>query len=109
MKKIKDDVEYYVDCNGDADFEENEFIYDDLDLDELSASLGGVLATSPPEHDGLAEHFANASNASSSNNSTSPSPSPSLANHSKDKSEDDRKRHKSLSEEVGSNMQDAEY
>ena len=92
-------MEYFVEFNTEADFEENEFIYDDLDLDELSASLGaGVLATSPPEHD--MDHFANMSNASSSNNSSSPSPSPSLANHSKDKSEDDRKRHKSQSDDV---------
>lgn len=35
IKKIKDDVEYYVDCNQEVNFEENEFLYDDLDLEEL--------------------------------------------------------------------------
>ena len=33
--RIKDDVEYYVDCNQDGDFEENEFVYEDLDLEDL--------------------------------------------------------------------------
>lgn len=31
----KDDVEYYIDSSQDPDFEENEFLYDDLDLDEI--------------------------------------------------------------------------
>ena len=34
IKKIKDDVEYYIDSSQEPDFEENEFIYDDLDIDE---------------------------------------------------------------------------
>lgn len=33
--KIKDDVEYYIDSSQDPDFEENEFIYDDLDLEDI--------------------------------------------------------------------------
>uniref|UniRef100_A0A8C1LA87 CCR4-NOT transcription complex subunit 3 n=1 Tax=Cyprinus carpio TaxID=7962 RepID=A0A8C1LA87_CYPCA len=35
IHKIKDDVEYYIDSSQDPDFEENEFIYDDLDLEEI--------------------------------------------------------------------------
>ena len=35
IRKIKDDVEYYMDSSQDPDFEENEFLYDDLDLDDL--------------------------------------------------------------------------
>lgn len=35
IRKIKDDVEYYMDSSQDPDFEENEFLYDDLDLEEL--------------------------------------------------------------------------
>eukprot|EP00061_Rhincodon_typus_P015737 g43586.t1 len=35
IKKIKDDVEYYVDSSQDPDFKENEFLYDDLDLEEI--------------------------------------------------------------------------
>lgn len=39
IKKIKEDVEYYVDFNQDPDFEENEFIYDELDLEDLGKGL----------------------------------------------------------------------
>ena len=38
IRKIKEDVEYYADSNQDPDFEENEYIYDDLDLEEIGAS-----------------------------------------------------------------------
>lgn len=30
VNKIKDDVEYYIDSSQEPDFEENEFIYDDI-------------------------------------------------------------------------------
>uniref|UniRef100_A0A8D3EBP3 CCR4-NOT transcription complex subunit 3 n=1 Tax=Scophthalmus maximus TaxID=52904 RepID=A0A8D3EBP3_SCOMX len=35
IRKVKDDVEYYVDSSQDPDFEENEFLYDDLDLEDI--------------------------------------------------------------------------
>ncbi|XP_023802903.1 CCR4-NOT transcription complex subunit 3, partial [Cyanistes caeruleus] len=35
VRKLKDDVEYYVDSCQEPDFEENEFLYDDLDLDDI--------------------------------------------------------------------------
>lgn len=35
IRKIKDDVEYYVDSSQEPDFEENEFLYDDLDLEDI--------------------------------------------------------------------------
>ncbi|XP_021358792.1 CCR4-NOT transcription complex subunit 3-like isoform X3 [Mizuhopecten yessoensis] len=95
IKKIKDDVEYYVDSNQDPDFEENEFLYDDLDLDDLGSQ---VLASSPPNDDSILDKL---SSTPTSTNSSSPSPSPSLSlNHSKDKYEElDRKRHKSQNED----------
>src|SRR5690606_34048558 len=31
VKSIKDDVEYYIESNQEPDFEENEYIYDDLE------------------------------------------------------------------------------
>ncbi len=31
-------MEYYADSNQEPDFEENEYIYDDLDLEEIGAS-----------------------------------------------------------------------
>uniref|UniRef100_A0A8B9K9F5 CCR4-NOT transcription complex subunit 3 n=1 Tax=Astyanax mexicanus TaxID=7994 RepID=A0A8B9K9F5_ASTMX len=58
IHKIKDDVEYYIDSSQDPDFEENEFIYDDLDLEDipqakLSSSSGPTNAPSPPSHPSL--------------------------------------------------------
>ena len=35
IKNIRDDVEYYVEFNQDSNFEENEFLYDDLDLEDI--------------------------------------------------------------------------
>lgn len=51
IKKIKEDVEYYIDSSQEPDFEENEYIYDDIiGLDEVEISgallwesLGGWL------------------------------------------------------------------
>lgn len=40
IRKIKDDVEYYVDSFQDFDFEENEFFYDDLDFEDIREVLG---------------------------------------------------------------------
>ncbi|CAC5378682.1 CNOT3 [Mytilus coruscus] len=94
IKKIKDDVEYYVDCNQDPDFEENDFIYDELDLEDLGAA---VLASSPPNDDHYSDDI---SGTPTSTNSSSPSPSPSLSiNHSKDNEENDRKIKKSINDE----------
>uniref|UniRef100_A0A673FQL9 CCR4-NOT transcription complex subunit 3 n=1 Tax=Sinocyclocheilus rhinocerous TaxID=307959 RepID=A0A673FQL9_9TELE len=39
IRKIKDDVEYYLDSSQDPDFEENEFLYDDIDLEEIRKYL----------------------------------------------------------------------
>uniref|UniRef100_A0A673LND3 CCR4-NOT transcription complex subunit 3 n=1 Tax=Sinocyclocheilus rhinocerous TaxID=307959 RepID=A0A673LND3_9TELE len=42
IHKIKDDVEYYIDSSQDPDFEENEFLYDDLDLEEIRVTCNGT-------------------------------------------------------------------
>uniref|UniRef100_A0A671PXI9 CCR4-NOT transcription complex subunit 3 n=1 Tax=Sinocyclocheilus anshuiensis TaxID=1608454 RepID=A0A671PXI9_9TELE len=39
VRKIKDDVEYYLDSSQDPDFEENEFLYDDIDFEEIRKYL----------------------------------------------------------------------
>uniref|UniRef100_A0A672T447 CCR4-NOT transcription complex subunit 3 n=1 Tax=Sinocyclocheilus grahami TaxID=75366 RepID=A0A672T447_SINGR len=39
VRKIKDDVEYYLDSSQDPDFEENEFLYDDIDLEDIRKYL----------------------------------------------------------------------
>lgn len=53
IKKINDDVEYYVDSNQDPDFEENNYLYDDLDIDELEAVVNSQpVMSSIKEKDG---------------------------------------------------------
>ena len=43
VNKIKDDVEYYIDSSQDPDFEENEFIYDDIvGLDDMELTGTGM-------------------------------------------------------------------
>ncbi|KAJ3023158.1 general negative regulator of transcription subunit 5 [Thoreauomyces humboldtii] len=37
VKEIKEDVDYYVKSNQDPDFDENEYVYEDLDLENLEA------------------------------------------------------------------------
>lgn len=45
IKKIKEDVEYYIDSSQEPDFEENEYIYDDIiGLDEVEISGIGASA-----------------------------------------------------------------
>lgn len=95
---IKEDVEHYIKSCRDPDFEENEFIYEDLKLEEACAALGSKLAAmSVHDND---DHGSNVSDLSLQN-SSSPSPSPSIAAHSKDMlDEDSRTRLKSQSEDV---------
>ncbi|XP_076314639.1 uncharacterized protein LOC143226975 [Tachypleus tridentatus] len=87
VKKIKDDIEYYIESSQEPDFEENEFIYSDLNLEGIQEYLAKrddenstALSTTP-----------------TSTNSGSPVPSPGLTNHSKasEKKEEEKKRHKS--------------
>lgn len=101
IRQIREDVEYYVDFNQDPDFEENEFLYDELELDDID---GVLTASSPPNEDGFSDKL---STTPTSTDSSSPSPSPGFTvNHSKDKNEDsDRNRHKSQEESKNKNNQ----
>ncbi|KAH1180913.1 CCR4-NOT transcription complex subunit 3 isoform X4 [Mauremys mutica] len=97
IRKIKDDVEYYVDSSQDPDFEENEFLYDDLDLEDIPQAL---VATSPPTHSHLEDEIFNQSSSTpTSTTSSSPIP-PSPANCTTENSEDDKKRGRSTDSEV---------
>lgn len=50
VKKIKDDIDYYLDSNQEPEFEENEFIYDDIDgLEDFDDGLVGQPATGGEE------------------------------------------------------------
>ncbi|XP_061716541.1 CCR4-NOT transcription complex subunit 3 isoform X3 [Cydia pomonella] len=91
IKRIKDDVEYYIDSYLEPGFEENEYIYDDINgLDEIE--LSGV---------GLPSSATTDSNSNESNGSptsiisgTSPIPSPTLEvhNHSTDSIDIEKKK-----------------
>uniref|UniRef100_A0A8C5AV15 CCR4-NOT transcription complex, subunit 3b n=1 Tax=Gadus morhua TaxID=8049 RepID=A0A8C5AV15_GADMO len=96
IRKIKDDVEYYLDSSQDPDFEENEFLYDDLDLDEIPTAL---LATSPPGTTLEDEILQHSSSTPTSTTSSSPTP-PSPATCTTENSEDDKKRGRSTDSEV---------
>uniref|UniRef100_A0AAY5ED14 CCR4-NOT transcription complex subunit 3 n=1 Tax=Electrophorus electricus TaxID=8005 RepID=A0AAY5ED14_ELEEL len=73
IRKIKDDVEYYLDSSQEPDFEENEFLYDDLDLEDISQPL---VATSPPTHieDDIFQHSSSTPTSTTSSSPIPPSP-----------------------------------
>uniref|UniRef100_A0A674N4Q4 CCR4-NOT transcription complex subunit 3 n=1 Tax=Takifugu rubripes TaxID=31033 RepID=A0A674N4Q4_TAKRU len=97
IRKIKDDVEYYIDSSQDPDFEDNEFLYDDLDLEDIPQTL---VATSPPGHSHLEDEiFQHSSSTPTSTTSSSPIP-PSPATCTTENSEDDKKRGRSTDSEV---------
>ncbi|XP_035218241.1 CCR4-NOT transcription complex subunit 3-like isoform X2 [Stegodyphus dumicola] len=81
IKKIKDDVEYYIESSQDPDFEENEFIYEDLELEDMQEFLSKARLCSDDES-------SQRSNSPTSTNSSSPAPSPGLTNHSKSNNEE---------------------
>ncbi|XP_061675708.1 CCR4-NOT transcription complex subunit 3-like isoform X3 [Syngnathoides biaculeatus] len=103
VRKIKDDVEYYLDSSQDPDFEENEFLYDDLDLEDIPASL---VASTPPGHshpeDEIFQHSGSTPASTTSSSPVPPSPvPPSPANCTAENSQDDKKRGRSTDGEVG--------
>ncbi|KAG7469401.1 hypothetical protein MATL_G00128480 [Megalops atlanticus] len=92
IRKIKDDVEYYLDSSQDPDFEENEFLYDDLDLEDIPPPLVG--------HSHMEDEiFPHSSSTPNSTTSSSPIP-PSPATCAMENSEDDKKRGRSTDSEV---------
>uniref|UniRef100_A0A3B4U044 CCR4-NOT transcription complex subunit 3 n=1 Tax=Seriola dumerili TaxID=41447 RepID=A0A3B4U044_SERDU len=96
IQKIKDDVEYYIDSSQDPDFEENEFLYDDLDLEDIAA----LVATSPSGQGNVEdEMYLHSSSTPTSTTSSSPIP-PSPATCTAENSEDDKKRGRSTDSEV---------
>ncbi|XP_072167685.1 CCR4-NOT transcription complex subunit 3-like [Diadema setosum] len=85
IKKIQDDLEYYLDYSQEPDFEENEFMYDELDIDESEVGPGH-LATSPDD-----DVLTSLSDTPLSSSPVVSSSLPTSSNHSKDKSEDEKK------------------
>ncbi|KAG7208974.1 hypothetical protein KM043_015143 [Ampulex compressa] len=96
IKKIKDDVEYYIESSQDPDFEENEYIYDDIiGLDEVELSGVGIPSSATTDSNNSNE---TGGTPTSTNSGTSPIPSPPLSstmhNHSSDSSTDIDKKTK---------------
>lgn len=82
IRRIKDDVEYYIESSQEPDFEENEYIYDDIiGLDEIE--LSGV---------GLPSSATTDSNGTPTSMTSSPTVSPPLHNHSSDSSNEEKKK-----------------
>uniref|UniRef100_A0A3Q2R2W1 CCR4-NOT transcription complex subunit 3 n=1 Tax=Fundulus heteroclitus TaxID=8078 RepID=A0A3Q2R2W1_FUNHE len=90
IQKIKDDVEYYIDSCQDPDFEENEFLYDDLDLEDIATSPSGNVED---------DMYLHSSSTPTSTTSSSPIP-PSPATCTAENSEDDKKRGRSTDSQV---------
>ncbi|CAH1273754.1 CNOT3 [Branchiostoma lanceolatum] len=104
IKNIKDEVEYYIEASQDPDFEENEYLYDDFDMEEMEKNLGTIIATSPSEIGLMSDEVfdkekANAEQAMELANSSSPTPNSPSTNHSKEK-DDKKERSKSTDEPV---------
>ncbi|XP_078692665.1 CCR4-NOT transcription complex subunit 3-like isoform X3 [Branchiostoma floridae x Branchiostoma belcheri] len=114
IKNIKDEVEYYIEASQDPDFEENEYLYDDFDMEEMGRynhgledpekNLGTIIATSPSEIGLMSDEVfdkekANAEQAVELSNSSSPTPNSPSTNHSKEK-DDKKERSKSTDEPV---------
>uniref|UniRef100_S4RKE7 CCR4-NOT transcription complex subunit 3 n=1 Tax=Petromyzon marinus TaxID=7757 RepID=S4RKE7_PETMA len=99
IKKIKDDVEYYVDSSQDPDFEENEFLYDDIDMEDITQAA--LMATSPgsnsiTEEDSLQFNSSPTSSPSSSPLPASPGALLAMENHDEEKRSKDCETTQSL-------------
>lgn len=88
IRRIKEDVEYYIESSQDPDFEENEYIYDDIiGLDEVELSGVGLPSSATTDSNNSNETGGTPTSLTSG---ASPVPSPShsapLHNHSSDSS-----------------------
>uniref|UniRef100_A0A3Q0RIR3 CCR4-NOT transcription complex subunit 3 n=1 Tax=Amphilophus citrinellus TaxID=61819 RepID=A0A3Q0RIR3_AMPCI len=73
IQKIKDDVEYYIDSSQDPDFEENEFLYDDLDLEDIRECLPLLFYFQSPVKNGTPSLLSSFSSSTTSGSSSSSS------------------------------------
>uniref|UniRef100_A0A8C1I731 CCR4-NOT transcription complex subunit 3 n=1 Tax=Cyprinus carpio TaxID=7962 RepID=A0A8C1I731_CYPCA len=78
IRKIKDDVEYYLDSSQDPDFEENEFLYDDIELEDIRKYLVSqpLVGTSPSgqTEDEIFQHSSSTPTSTTSSSPIPPSP-----------------------------------
>lgn len=96
IKRIKDDVEYYIESSQEPDFEENEYIYDDIiGLEEMELSNVAVPSSATTDSNNSNE---TGGTPTSINSATSPIPSPipllntTMQNHSSDSSTENDKK-----------------
>lgn len=82
IKKIQDDVKHYVESSQESDFQENEYIYDELDLEDFEEFLTKQRAACNSECDGkvTTEEESNTAGLASLNTSASSSCSSTLCN-----------------------------
>ena len=50
IHNLRDDIEYYVESNQESDFKENDLMYEEIDLDNLSTLMTPVIAVSTQSH-----------------------------------------------------------
>ncbi|PNF24269.1 hypothetical protein B7P43_G15005 [Cryptotermes secundus] len=95
IRRIKDDIEYYIESSQEPDFEENEYIYDDIiGLDEIELSGVGLPSSATTDSNNSNDTGGTPTSTTSGN---SPAPSPplnALHNHSSDSSNEDKKKTK---------------
>lgn len=92
IRRIKEDVEYYIDSSQDPGFEENEYIYDDIrGLDEIELSGVGLPSSATTDSNNSND---SAGSPTSMLSGTSPIASPTLEihNHSTDSIEVEKKK-----------------
>lgn len=78
IRRIKDDVEYYIESSQDPDFEENEYIYDDIiGLDDVELSGTGIPSSATTDSNNSNETGGSPSSLASG---TSPVQSPATLN-----------------------------
>ncbi|TIB66708.1 hypothetical protein E3Q06_04378 [Wallemia mellicola] len=56
INNIKDDIQYFVESNGEEEFEEDEGIYDELNLDEEEQMYGMGTANAQPNDEQASSH-----------------------------------------------------
>ena len=88
---IRDDIEYYLEACQDPDYEDNEFIYEDMGLDESLANSMVTSAASPGEKQLNSSSNTNSVDEDLRQNDSNHSNS----NHSSSRDDDQRKRNKS--------------
>lgn len=92
IRRIKDDVEYYIDSSQEPGFEENEYIYDDIrGLDEVELTGVGVPSSAATD-----SNSGGSPNSIASGGSPTQSPVMDLLNHTSDSIDIEKKKKEEL-------------